>query len=164
MPLFGQKPRTFDLRSEAEAFRTDLRRRFTAFDPASPDGPGEGGPVTLWSVGFDLNEEGWIAVVFDTRPDAEHDAEWTDHVHGAAKLPRPAWYDVSDHLDEGGAVTVIGLDGAETTVRDNCDRLLEPVGDMLSAVVNEERVAGALPDWLPAGPDACIVEAENGGY
>src|SRR4051794_17728828 len=86
----------------------DLRRDFAdvyahvadcvrRFDPASHGGPGDPGPVQTIQLGFDCSEAGWVAVVFDTRPDAEPDGEWCSHVEGN-ELQRPHWLEAGEAI------------------------------------------------------------------
>ena len=138
------------------------------FDPANNYGPGEPGPVTLTTVGADTGQGGWVAVVFDTRPDAEPDGEYTLFLDEGTLLHFPHWAECLDSLFEqeeagvtGAAVSVTELDGTVTAETD-LDALSERIGRMLADVVTEERAA--LPAGIPNHDAAWSVEDFNGGW
>ncbi|MFH5806084.1 hypothetical protein [Alienimonas sp. DA493] len=150
-----------DLRAEAEDFRAFLKKRLAEFDPADNFGPGEEGPVTLTTVGADAGQGGWIAVVFDTRPNARPDGKWTLYLDEGTTLDRAHWTDCWERLCEDEEVVVTELDGA-TTAETDPDALSARLGRMLAGVVAEERAA--LPDGVPDAREAWSVEDFDGGW
>ncbi|NNJ27905.1 hypothetical protein [Alienimonas chondri] len=157
-----------DLRAEAEAFRAFLKKRLAEFDPQNNYGPGGEGPITLTTVGADTGQGGWIAVVFDTRPGAEPDGEYTLFLDEGTMLYRPHWTDCCDHLFEqeeagveDGGIAVTELDGTITT-QTEIDALGEQIGRVLAIVVAEERKT--LPAGVPNDDKTWSVEDFDGGW
>ncbi|QDT15505.1 hypothetical protein CA12_15900 [Alienimonas californiensis] len=150
-----------DLRGEAEAFRTFLKTRLSEFRPDDNFGPGEGGPVTLTTVGADAGQGGWVAVVFDTRPAAQPDGKWTLYLDEGVTLDRPHWTGCWERLCEDGEVAVTGLDGV-TTAETDPDAFGARLGRTLAGVVAEERAA--LPPGVPSAREAWSVEDFDGAW
>jgi hypothetical protein len=53
-------------------------------------GPGGTNPIYMIYAGYEFHQAGWFALVFDRRPDAGHDGEWTRYLENNM-LERPHW-------------------------------------------------------------------------
>jgi len=121
-----------DLRRDFKDIYAHLADRVSKFKPDSNDGPGDPGPVTIIEVGFEYSQGGWIAVVFDTRPDAEPDGEWNSHIDGNA-LERPQWFEAGEaNMDY--PITLIHWDGTEKELPAGTE-LAEPLGEYIIKAV-----------------------------
>src|SRR5262249_31951839 len=79
-----------DLESEASDIRNYILTRVAEFNPNTNVGPGKDAPIKMVYAGYEFDEAGWFALVFDRRPDAAHDGEWTRFLEGNT-LERPRW-------------------------------------------------------------------------
>jgi hypothetical protein len=150
-----------DLRRDFADVYAHLADRARNFDPATDDGPGGPGPVKLIEVGFEYPQAGWVVVVFDRRPDAEPDGEWTAHIDGNA-LDRPHWLEAGE-ANSAGPITLVQLDGTETELPAGAE-LAEPLGELLKAVLVKARADGVFRA-LPKAPGCELgVEHFEGGY
>jgi hypothetical protein len=84
-----------DLCRDFAEVSTYVSDRVRAFEQASNRGPGKAGPVKRVDVGYESDQSGWVAVVFDTRPDAEPDGQWTLYIQGN-ELERPHWLEANE--------------------------------------------------------------------
>lgn len=155
------KAKPLDLRKEFAAVYKYLAKRVSKFNPKKYKGLG--GPETVQEIhlGFDFVHDGWVAVVFDTRPDAEPDGEWTANIEGNnLKLAR--WHDASEQIC-GQPLQLIQLDGSRTELPTNSE-LAIPLGEMLKAVLIQARSDGFFAE-LPKSPGCQFgVEHLGGAY
>jgi len=79
-----------DLKTEAADIRSYIVSRVAAFDPNANDGPGGPGPIKMVYAGYEFDQAGWFVLVFETRPNAAHDGEWTSHIENNC-FARPQW-------------------------------------------------------------------------
>jgi hypothetical protein len=79
-----------DLQQDAADVYAYVASRVTAYSPDGDRGPGGSGLVKMVYAGYEFDQAGWFALVFDRRPDAGHDGEWTLYLHGNM-LSRPGW-------------------------------------------------------------------------
>ena len=150
-----------DLRREFADLYAHLAERVRGFDPTTNDGPGDPGPVKMIEVGFEYSQAGWVVVVFDTRPDAEPDGEWTMHIEGN-DFERPNWQVAGEVLQER-PITLIQLDGTEVELPADTE-LAEPLGDLIRAVLLQAR-SDRLFDGLPKAAGCELgVEHHEGAF
>ncbi len=100
-----------DLQKDAEKIREYILERVKTFQPKQNDGPGKKGkPIQAVYVGYETSQAGWMALIFDTRPDASHDGEWTCHLETPGNmLELPHWSNAEEHAaSKGGYVRAIG--------------------------------------------------------
>lgn len=150
-----------DLRRDFDDIYTYLVDRVRRFDPAKNDGPGDPGPVKMIEVGFEYSQAGWVAVVFDTRPNAGPDGEWNAHIAGN-ELERPHWLEIGEANQEE-PVALIGLDGIETILPE-CTELADPLGEMIKAVLLKARADGVFAGLPKAHGCELGVEHSEGAY
>lgn len=148
-----------DLRREFADVYAHLAGRVRAFDPAGGDVLGKPGPVKAVAVGFEYAQAGWLVVVFDTRPDAGPDGEWTSAIEGN-DLERPHWQEAGE---ADGPVTLVQLDGTKSVLPADAE-LGDVLGEMVKAVVLKARDDGVFAG-LPKAPGCeLLIEHFDGGY
>ncbi len=150
-----------DLRRDFADIYDYLADRVRGFDPAVGGGLGDPGPIKMIEVGFEYSQAGWIIVVFDTRPDAEPDGEWTSLIEGNA-FDRPLWL-AAGEANMDGPITLVGLDG-ESTVLPEGTELAEPLGELVKAVLMKARADGLFAALPKAAGCELGVEHFGGAY
>jgi hypothetical protein len=150
-----------DLRRDFADIYAYLADRVANFDPATNDGPGDPGPVKMIEVGYEYSQGGWVAVVFDTRSDAEPDGEWNSHIEGNV-LERTHWQEAGEANCEG-PITLIELDGTETILPEGTE-LAEPLGELVKAVLLKARANGEFAALPKAAGCELGVEHHEGAY
>ncbi len=160
-PQPTEVPVQLDLRRDFNDIYAHLRDRVRGFDPSGGNVLGEPGPVKLVEVGFECAQSGWLVVVFDTRPDAEPDGEWTMLIEGN-ELDRPHWLRAGEvNIDE--PITVVQLDGTKAELPAGTD-LAKPLGEVVKAAVLKARADGVFAS-LPKTPGCELgVEDFEGAY
>jgi hypothetical protein len=98
-----------DLQQDAADVYAYVASRASAYTPADDRGPGGSGAVKMVYVGYNFDQSGWLALVFDRRPDAGHDGTWTLYLEGN-RLDRPRWV-VARERNEEWPIQVRGEDG-----------------------------------------------------
>jgi hypothetical protein len=115
-------------------------------------------PVKMIEFGFEFGQANWVALVFDTRPDAEPDGEWTREIDDVM-LPRPKW-PIWHELPEDAHVYFIDLAGQKVDVMENPDEIIcNIVGEAMKHVLLTARQQGAF-NKLPKA-DKCELGVEN---
>src|SRR5262249_4388416 len=92
-----------DLRDDFKELYAHVVQRVQAFEASSNLGPGKGARVTRIDFGFQCEQAGWAALVFDTRPDAAPDGEWTRWIE-ENRVERPRWIEASRTLAKSHVV------------------------------------------------------------
>jgi hypothetical protein len=157
-----------DLRRDFAEVSAYVAQRVRDFDPARNRGPGKGGPVKRVDAGYESDQAGWVAVVFDTRPDAEPDGQWTLYIPGN-ELERPHWLEANEALREddlsvvlpGGSWVVIPAVGSWGQRYEQFATLL---GQLLKAVLLQARADGVFLALPKAAGCELGVEHFNGEY
>lgn len=165
--LFGSNRKdevpTLDLRKEFAEVYSYLTDRVRAYGHQKNDGPGEGGAVKRIDLGYGYAQAGWVAVVFDTRGEAEPDGEWSLYLDGNC-LQRPNWTAAGEALLAKG-LRLIALDGSERVIPTSDHfELAVPLGQMTREVVLKARKDGVFTK-LPKQPKCELgVEHSEGTY
>lgn len=115
-----------DLRRDFEDIYTHLSEQVRGFVPSGGNVLGDPGLVKAVEVGYECSQAGWLVIVFDTRPDAAPDGEWTSLIEGN-ELERLHWVEASNTLMEG-ELAILQLDGKETVL---------PAGTEFADILNE---------------------------
>ena len=129
-----------DLRTDFQDIYSYLIQRVRTFDPSANAGPGDGAsPISQIDFGYQCDQAGWVALVFDTRPDAEPDGEWNSYIE-ANILERPHWQAAYEAL-ETEPVEIIFLDGITdiATSDSNEEAYMAIFGDLLKNVLEGAR-------------------------
>jgi hypothetical protein len=133
-----------------------VAKRVRNFDSSNHKGLGGPGTVKLIVLGFEFAQSGWVVLVFDTRPNAEPDGEWTGQIEGN-ELNMPYWQKVSDALLEQ-RVDIILPDGSKSVLAAGSE-LEVPLGEMLKALLLKLRADEVFAP-LPKAP-RCELRVEN---
>lgn len=156
----------FDLRQDRATLRDYILQRIKDYSPESNLGPGESdSPIKLITLGYYAAQGGYANLVFDTRPDAEVDGEWTVHIDNEQNTCEfPHWKEACETVYEGEAVSVIRHDGRPMTLHGETDdeQLQAVFGEMLVDLLTDLRKDGALAQ-LPLAEDAFMVIEEFDG-
>jgi hypothetical protein len=157
-----------DLRRDFAEISAYVAQRVRTFDPARNPGPGNGGPVKRVDVGYESDQAGWVAVVFDTRPNAEPDGQWTFCIP-ENKLERPRWLEANEALREDDLAVVLP-DGSQVEIPavgqwgDRYEQLATVLGQTLRAVLLQARADGVFTPLPKAAGCELGVEHFNGAY
>lgn len=155
-----------DLRCDFEKFYSYLESRVNNFYSKQNIGPGpQSDRVSMIEVGYEIEQSGWIALVFDMREDAKPDGQWGAYA-GDNMLEMDHWFNVIDNMNRSeSSVEIILLDGNVKLIdfeSQGEDLLL--FGIMIKEVLIKARESG-LFSKLPLA-DRCImgVEELSGSY
>jgi hypothetical protein len=88
-----------DLRKDSTEIYEYVVARASSYQPSTHPGPGESEPIKMIYAGYEFDQRGWFALIFDRRPDAAHDGEWTGYLDGNM-LERPSWTVARERNDE----------------------------------------------------------------
>lgn len=159
---------TLNLQADSQAIRDYIEERIRNYSVGKNGGPGDGkNPIGLITAGYSFEQSGNVHVVFDTRPDADSDGQWTNHLGTKANtLGFPAWLNAFEHLCDEGSVTVTMPNGEERVLDESADSeiVARMFGELLRDVMVSLRNAGAFAK-LPLAPEAFfVVEDFDGQY
>ena len=104
-----------NLQKDSAEIYTYLVSRAAAYTPAADHGPGGVGPIKMIYAGYEFDQQGWFALIFDRRPAAAHDGEWTVYLEGNM-LDRPVW-EAARRRNQGRPMRVRWEDGSVTELR-----------------------------------------------
>lgn len=161
-----------DLREDAKLLRDYIAGRVQSFDAATNDIIGEAAdPISLVHVGFEHEQGGYVAIVFDTRPGATPDGEWTMHIEaGHNWIEFPHWAEMTEAIFEDSELKVIDSTGQERIFKDEEpdneeeDEYAAMYGEMIASEIQAavDRQAFAV---LPLADNCRIyIEQINGAY
>ena len=152
-----------DLRKDRKSLLKYIKARVRAYPVYVDAGPGEDeDPITQITFGYQFDQAGWAAMVFDTRPDPAVDGVWQNCIE-ENELEFPHWCKAYQALCEAGkAVELIRLDGNAVTL-DPEEGLAESLGVFLRDLLVACRDDG-LFDNLPRASCKLTVEEHEGQY
>jgi hypothetical protein len=130
-----------DIRNDIPDFLAYIRRRVAAHLAASKKlkRPKKVGRIDF---GFEFGQGNELWLVFDTRPDAEPDGQWTSQIEKIKSLPRPEW-PIWHELPDDEVVFFINKDGKKINVMSNPDtKVCKIVGEAMKYALIEAREAG----------------------
>lgn len=106
-----------DLRQDFKAIHKHITERVRDYPVYVNAGPGEDDdPISQITCGFQFDQAGWIALVFDTRPKAEPDGEWNAYIEENV-VAFDHWYEAfNDLINNGSILTLILPDGKKKDV------------------------------------------------
>lgn len=155
-----------DLQKDEQKIRRYIQQRIGDYNPKKNEGPGKAGdPIALITLGYYLEQAGYFALVFDTRPDADNDGEWTGHIENDINvLEFPRWCAAFEKLCDGGSVTVTLPGGKTRTLGESDDNasVARLFGEMLLDIMTSLRDEQAFDD-LPLAKKAFFVIEEFDG-
>lgn len=155
-----------DLRKCSKVIQEHIVQRVRDYPKCANEGPGEAeDPVTQITIGYQFDQSGWLALVFDTRAGATPDGEWNSFIEQNAR-EFDEWYEAFHDLGENGSPSRITLpDGSRRTLRKDTsvEQFAECLGTMIRDVLISARDKGDLAA-LPLAPQCTIVVEEQDGY
>ncbi len=87
-----------DLKADAKSVYEYVKQRVADYPVYINNGPGEDeDPILQITLGFQISQAGWVALVFDTRPNGSPDGEWQSYIEENC-LEFPHWLDAVDAL------------------------------------------------------------------
>lgn len=146
-----------DLRKDKQKIQSYVGKRIRDYPTYVNCGPGnDDDPIKMVVLAFEATQSGSIALIFDTRPDADYDGEYTKFLEDYIMLQFPKWPLACDLLEEGETPIIIPADGREAEADD------DPcywIGDMLTDVLLENKENG---NWskLPLAKNAFMMVIE----
>lgn len=153
-----------NLKADAKTIYDHLRQRVADYPIYVNAGPGEDeDPISQITLGFQVSQAGWVAVVFDTRPDASPDGEWQSYIE-ENWLEFPSWLEAVDALwDNGETIQLTLPDGKKRSLGED-DELAEPIGKVLKGILIQAR-KDKLFTTLPLAKKCFMgVEDHDGAY
>ncbi|MEZ6130290.1 MAG: hypothetical protein R3C59_16525 [Planctomycetaceae bacterium] len=136
------------------------------FDWSNNDGPGNSGdPIQQITLGFQFDQDAWVALVFDTRtPDsAEFDGRWQSHIAENTldcDCDIDEWLEAYESLfddDIHSVVAVTAVDGTSWVIEPHT----EPDDDGETEELITQKLAGLIGDALR---DALLLARSNGAF
>ena len=154
-----------DLRKDFKDIHAYVVRRVKTFDSSHNAGPGEAGAeVAQITFGYQCDQAGWVALVFDTRPGAECDGEWNGYI-AENTFERPRWEKACESLEEQ-PVDVVLPDGSalKLTAETDEEEYMAVFGDLLKQVFVKAREEGVFESLPKAKRCHLCVEEMDGRY
>jgi hypothetical protein len=136
------------------------------FDSSTNDGPGNAGePIQQITLGFQFDQDAWVALVFDTRSadSAAFDGTWQSHIEENTldcDCDIDEWLDAYESLfddDIHSAVEVIAVDGTSHTIEPHSEP--DDDGEVEERITNS--LAGLIGDALR---DALLSARDKGAF
>ena len=160
-----------DLQREQQKVRRYFERRIRDYSVYLNMGPGEDeDPISLITIGFYASQGGFVALIFDTRPNAGpdngFDGEWTKYLdHDSNLLWLTPWCNAFEALSAGKRTIIVRHDFIEHAIETECSpEIINALfGDMLVDLTMKMRNQG----WfgkLPLASNARVAIEEFDGY
>ena len=126
-----------NLKHDHKALIAHIKERIKNYPAYVNEGPGEDdGDIGQMTLGYQFDQAGWAALVFDTRADAEVDGEWQQYIEENA-FPMEHWFDASEVLyGEEKPIELVNVDGKKKKMEAD---LAEILGGFLRDVLVECR-------------------------
>ncbi|MBL8808969.1 MAG: hypothetical protein JNM43_02230 [Planctomycetaceae bacterium] len=156
-----------DLKKDFERVVKCLAERCKDFPVYVNAGPGEDeNAIRLITLGFQFDQAGWIALVFDTRPEAACDGEWQSYIEENAE-PFQGWFKAFDDMVENDSVLSLTQHNGTRrsfTANSELQDIAECFGVMCRDALLKARKMGLFNE-LPLADDCKFsVEEHNGNY
>jgi hypothetical protein len=154
-----------DLRKDFDDIYAHVVNRVQTFDPSTNAGPGDGtSPIAMIEFGFQCEQDGWVALVFDTRPDAEPDGEWNSFIDENL-FERRHWQEALMAL-ETESVDVILPDGGKRKITGETEfeEFVALFGELLKGVLIKARADGVFNSMPKAKKCHLGVEEQEGCF
>jgi hypothetical protein len=153
-----------NLKTDAKAIYEYIRQRVTDYPVYINAGPGEDeDPISHITLGFQVSQAGWVALVFDTRPDGSPDGEWQSYIEDNS-LEFPHWLEAVDALSDDGDAILLTLPNGKSQTLGEDDDLAEYVGEMLKSILLQARKDKRFQDLPLAKKCSMGVEDHDGAY
>jgi hypothetical protein len=153
-----------DLQADAKKIYAYLKQRVKDYPIYINAGPGEDAdPISQITLGYEFSQGGWVALVFDTRPDGSPDGEWNSYIEENS-LEFPHWEQAVDALFDDGEVIELTLPGGKKKKFGEDDELAEPIGEMLKDLLLQARQDKLFAKLPLADKSSMGVEHHDGAY
>ena len=164
-----------DLRKYIASIAVQIAEQVGSYDPAASYGPGEcGAPIHRIVLGFQFYPHAWVALIFDTRPDADpvYDGEWQGFIEeNLLDCDVDAWSDAAQAIIEDAAqVTFRAVDGSIVTIgphshddEEACEALFTQLAGLFGDVVREVLLASLRNNFFAMLPLAspCLARIDE---
>lgn len=150
-----------NLQRDAKKIYKHIVQRVKDYPKYVNAGPGnDEDPISLIELGYQWDQAGWCALVFDTRPGAEPDGEWNSYIEENS-LAFDSWFEACEACWESGKPVRLTLPNGEKKVieKDNLDDMATHIGEMLKGVLIQAREDGVFAK-LPLA-ERCIMGVED---
>ena len=155
-----------DLRKSSKVIRKHIAERVRDYPLYINEGPGKDeAPIKQITVGYQFDQAGWIAIVFDTRPQAKPDGEWNSFIEPNA-TDFGEWHNAfNDLVEKGAAIRVTLPDGTKATFgkRSTIEEVAACLGTTIRDALVSARDDGEFAT-LPLASDCALVVEEHDGY
>lgn len=146
-----------DIRDDIPEFEKYVARRVADYI-ASAKEQKKPKPVSRIDFGFEFGQANWVALVFDTRKDAEPDGEWSSDVHDIL-FERPKW-PIWHELPDDATVDFVDIKGKKVNVMKSPDKTIcKIIGDALKHVLITARDTGVFKQLVKT--EKCELGVEN---
>lgn len=153
-----------NLQSDAQIIYEHIKQRVAEYPIYVNNGPGEDeDPISHITLGYEVSQAGWVALVFDTRPDGGPDGEWQSHIE-ENWLEFPTWLEAVDRLWDQGELIELALPNGKKKTLGADDNLAQPVGMMLRDILLQARNDQCFSDLPLASKSSMGVEDHDGAY
>ena len=122
--------------------------------------------IRLVTLGFYVEQGGYVNLILDTRPKADTDGDWTLFIDVPNICDFPDWNSAFERICDGKQVAVIKHDGTKVTLTDKYDNefIQSVFGDMLVDLLTEMRDDGSLQELPLASKAFMVIEEFDGRY
>ena len=155
-----------DLAKDSKVIKKHIEQRIKDYPIYINEGPGKDeDDVTQITIGFQFDQSGWVAMVFDTRPKSTPDGEWNSYIEENI-FEMNYWCEIIDSFYENEKpFKLVDANGEVHEISgENEGRLAEFIGDMLKQVLVSVRDNGKFKK-LPLSKYCTMgVEETNGSY
>lgn len=153
-----------NLKKDAKAIYKYIRQRVADYPVYVNNGPGEDNdPISQMTLGYQVSQAAWVALVIDTRPKGSPDGEWQSYIADNC-IEFPHWLEAVDALwDDGDPIKLTRLNGKTKTLGED-DDLGAYVGEMLKGLLLKARKNKCFKDLPLAKKSSMGVEDHDGAY
>jgi hypothetical protein len=153
-----------NLIADAKKIYAYVKQRVADYPIYVNSGPGKDeDPISQITLGFQVDQAGWVALVFDTRPGASPDGEWQSFITENS-LEFPHWLAAVEALfDNEEPIDLVLPNGKKRKVGED-DELAEPIGEMLKDILIQARKDKCFQGLPLAKKCSMGVEDHDGAY
>ena len=119
--------------------------------------------IRLHQLGYQVSQAGWVAIVFDTRPDGSPDGHWQSYIE-ENWLEFPQWLEAVDALWDDGEPIELTLTNGKTKKLVEDDDLAAYVGETLKGILLQARKERCFKDLPLAKKNSMGIEDHDGAY
>jgi hypothetical protein len=153
-----------NLKEDAKTIYDYVKQRIADYPIYVNAGPGEDDdPISQITLGFQVSQAGWVALVFDTRPEGSPDGEWQSYIE-ENWLEFPGWLKAVDALLDNGESIELTLPNGKNKKLGEDDELAETIGVMLKDILLQAHKDKCFQDLPLAKKSSMGVEDHDGAY